>query len=320
MPVIRTEALHKVFGEIRALDGLDLSVERKTVFGFLGPNGAGKTTTMRILAGLAKPTSGRAWVAGVEAGADQAEIARCIGYLPEDPRFYPWMTPRELLDYIGRIFFLSPNDRQARTEYLLDLVGLDKAAMRRIGGFSHGMRQRLGLAQALINEPEVLLLDEPVSALDPVGRREMLELIDHLREKSTIMMSTHILADVERVCDTVGIINHGRMLAEAEQEELVERYAVPAFEFTVEHESEARLHGWADGARKEKWVSAVVIDGLQARVIVSDLSSAKRELLRSVVQSRLSITRYEMARPSLEDVFMRLIGHEAAEQELGMPA
>lgn len=320
MPAIRTEALHKVFGEIRALDGLNLRVERGTVFGFLGPNGAGKTTTMRILAGLAKPSSGRAWVTGIETGAGQVEIARCIGYLPEEPRFYPWMTPREFLDHVGRIFGLAQEERHTRTEQLLDLVGLGDAAERRIGGFSRGMRQRMGLAQALINEAEVLLLDEPVSALDPVGRREMLELIDLLRKKSTILMSTHILADVERVCDSVGIIDRGRMLAEAEQKDLVERYAVPAFELTVEQESETRLQAWATRMRKEKWVSALAIDGLQARVVVSDLNVAKRELLGSLVQAGILLSRYEMARPSLEDVFMRLIGHEAPKPESEPPA
>jgi len=310
MAVVRTQDLHKTFGQVRALDGLTLTVEPGTIFGFLGPNGAGKTTTIRILAGLARPTSGRAWVAGKDVGASRQEIANRIGYLPEQPTFYSWLTPREFLDYVGRIFKLSAAERKARAEELLDLVGLAEVGNRRIGGFSRGMRQRLGLAQALINRPEVLLLDEPASALDPAGRKEVLELIDGLRGQSTVLMSTHILADVERVCDTVGIIARGQMVAEAKQEELVARYAVPTFEAEGERGSEEQICDWADTLRKMSWVTTVSVNGVMARVVVDDLETAKRELMASAVQAGLILTRYEMTRPSLEDIFLRLVDQD----------
>src|SRR5258706_6617719 len=218
MSAIRIEALQKTYGAVKALDGLDLAVEAGSVFGFLGPNGAGKTTTLRILTGLAQASAGRAWVADVEITARHAgsatPYAKNFGYLPEEPAFYNWMTPRECLDYVGQLFGLSAGQRRARTVELLELAGLTEVAKRRIGGFSRGMRQRLGLAQALVNQPAVLFLDEPASALDPAGRKEVLDLIERLRGRCTVFMSTHILADVERVCDGVGIFARGRLITE----------------------------------------------------------------------------------------------------------
>lgn len=311
MPAILTQELTKTFGQVRALDGLSLTVEPGAVFGFLGPNGAGKTTTIRILTGLAQPTSGGAAVVGVDIVRDRRNLPRHIGYLPEEPAFYTWMTPREFLEHVGRIFGLSAAEIKTRSEELLALVGLAEVSKRRIGGFSRGMRQRLGLAQALINRPEILFLDEPVSALDPVGRKEILELIERLRGQCTVFMSTHILADVERVCDTVGVIARGKLVAEAKQEELVARYAVPAFELECNAGSEANLPAWAEKLRGAAWVNNVSLNGAVARVIVKDIETAKRELLNSVVQNGLILTRYEMVRPSLEDVFLRLIGQGA---------
>jgi ABC-2 type transport system ATP-binding protein len=308
MAAIRVEGLQKLYGPVRALDGLDLTVEPGTVFGFLGPNGAGKTTTIRILTGLAHATEGRAWVTGTEITADGHEVARRIGYLPEEPAFYPWMTPREFLDHVGRVFGLSTNERAARVKELLELVGLTEVGKRRIGGFSRGMRQRLGLAQALVNRPEVLFLDEAVSALDPAGRKEVLELIEHLRGQCTVFMSTHILADVERVCDTIGIISRGRLVTQAPREALLAQYAIPAFEVETESGFEAQLNGWAEVLRQKSWVQSISISGLKGRIIVHEIETAKRELLPSAVQAGLVLTRYEMLRPSLEEVFLRLVG------------
>jgi ABC-2 type transport system ATP-binding protein len=310
MDAIRVEALVKTFGDVQALDGLAFAVESGSVFGFLGPNGAGKTTTLRILAGLARASSGRAWVDGIEVTADRRQVAHHIGYLPENPAFYPWMTASELLDQVGRVFGLSTHERQDRTGELLELVDLTSSAKRRVGGFSGGMRQRLGIAQAMVNRPRVLLLDEPVSSLDPAGRRDLLTLIERLRGQCTVLMSTHILADVERVCDTVGIINHGKLVAEAPQSELLERYAVPAFEVEVDHGLAAPLAAWAQTLQQIPWVTSVSADGPTARVVVNDVRTAKRELVASAIQAGLVLSRYEVVRPSLEDVFLQLVGQE----------
>ncbi len=312
MPAIRIEGLTKCFGAVQALDGLSLAVERGSVFGFLGPNGAGKTTTIRILTGLARADAGRAWIDGREVTSDPRSGSGHIGYLPQEPSFYPWMTAREFLDYVGRVFGLSTAERKQRTAELLELAGLAEAAGRRIGGYSGGMGQRLGIAQALVNRPSVLLLDEPVSGLDPAGRRELLQLIEQLRGHCTVFMSTHILADVERVCDSVGIISRGRLVAEAPQQELLERYAVPAFELEVDSRSTEQLPAWADGVRAEPWVTSVRLDRSTARVVVDDLEAARRELLASALATGLVLNRYEIVRPSLEDVFLRLVEGEGA--------
>jgi ABC-2 type transport system ATP-binding protein len=313
MAGIRIEGLHKYYGQVHALDGLDLTVEPGTVFGFLGPNGAGKTTTIRILTGLARATQGDAWVAGEKVSADFKPVAHRIGYLPEEPAFYDWMTPREFLDHIGRVFGLPASQRAARVKELLELVGLEDVSKRRISGFSRGMRQRLGLAQSLVNKPEVLLLDEAVSALDPAGRKEVLELLERLRGQCTVFMSTHILTDVERVCDTIGIIARGKMLVQSSREKLLAQYAIPAFEVEVESGFEEPLNAWIEGLRRENWIQSIQDNGLICRILVEDIEAAKHNLLPSAMQAGLVMTRYEMLRPSLEDIFLRLVGE--GEQE-----
>jgi ABC-2 type transport system ATP-binding protein len=309
MSAIRIEGLRKRYGSVTALDGLDLQVDSGAIFGFLGPNGAGKTTTIRLLTGLAQPSQGRAWVADVEVtGGGLHRVARKIGHLPEEPAFYNWMTPREFLDHVARLFGLTAAERQARVDELLRLAGLTAVAKRRIGGFSRGMRQRLGLAQALINQPPVLFLDEPASALDPAGRKEVLSLIESLRGRCTVFMSTHILADVERVCDSVGIIANGRMVAQGPSESLLERYAVPAFELEADAGGEAALAAWVETQRAQPWLANAAVNGLHARLQVTDMQAAKHALLPAAVQAGLVLTRFEMVKPSLEDVFLRLVG------------
>ena len=310
MSAVRTEALHKHYGEVRALDGLDLAVAPGSIYGFLGPNGAGKTTAIRILTGLAKPTSGRAWIMGVEVGRGESETTRSIGYLPQDPSFYPWMTGQGFIDYVGRVFGLSAMERHARTKELLATVGLTEAAKRKVDGYSGGMRQRLGLAQALVNRPKVLLLDEPVSSLDPAGRKEMLDLIEALQGQCTVLMSTHILDDVERVCDTVGIISGGRMVTQEKRENLLSRYAEPAFEVEVVSGADKQLHRWTRALDARPWITSTAVHGPRTRIVVSDVQTAQRELLASAVQAGLVIARYELVRPSLEDVFLRLVRAE----------
>jgi len=305
---VHVVALKKYYGAVHALNGLNLDVEAGTIFGFLGPNGAGKTTTLRILTGLAHPNSGKAQVAGIDVLKDGGNLARHIGHLPEEPAFYPWMTPREFLDYLGRLYGLSSSERTARIKELLALVRMEEVSRRRIAGFSRGMRQRLGVAAAILHHPEVLFLDEPASALDPAGRKEVLDLIGNLRGQCTVIMSTHILADVERVCDEIGIIDKGRMLVQSPRQELLEHYAVPAFE--VEADDAAALARWAEELRRLPWVAAVAARNGAFRITVRDVQAAKRELLRLAVRSELSLNRFEEVRPSLEDVFLQLVGME----------
>jgi len=311
MTAVRIEGLRKTFGRVKALDGLSLAVEAGSVFGFLGPNGAGKTTAIRILTGLARAHGGQAWLDGIEVTSRGGRRAASrLGYLPQDPAFYPWMTAAELLDHVGRVFGLSAGERRSRTAELLKLSGLEEAARRRVGGFSGGMKQRLGIAQALVNRPPILLLDEPVSSLDPFGRKELLDLIEGLRGQCTVFMSTHILADVERVCDTVGIIDRGRLVVQSPKKELLEKYAAPVFEAAADRGQEKALKAWVEGLimSPPPWLnSAALTEELTARLLVNDLEAAKRELPHLLVRSSLVLTRYEMVRPSLEDVFLKLV-------------
>jgi ABC-2 type transport system ATP-binding protein len=287
-----------------------MTVEKGTVFGFLGPNGAGKTTTLRILSGLARPTSGTVSVAGIDPASDGRSLSSHIGFLPEEPAFYPWMTPAEFLKYLAELHHLPAESQAARINELLELVTLAEVRKRRIGGFSRGMRQRLGLAAALLHKPAVLLLDEPVSALDPVGRKEMLDLIEGLRGTCTVLMSSHILADVERVCSVVGIIARGKLIVQADRETLMNRYAQPVFQ--CEGLEPATISRWAEKLKSEVWVSALNQEGSSLRVTTTDPERARGELLRSAVAENIPLRRFEEARPSLEDIFLQLVEKEEA--------
>jgi ABC-2 type transport system ATP-binding protein len=308
MEAIRCERLSKTFGDVQALQPLDLAVEAGSIFGFLGRNGAGKTTTIRLLAGLAKPTTGTAWIAGVEATQIDSAARQLFGYLPQDPAFYAWMTAREYLGYVAGLFHIDGAERERRVEEMLALAGLEDAARRRIGGFSGGMQQRLGIAQAFIHRPPVLLLDEPTSSLDPAGRYEVLELIASLRGQATVFLSSHILSDVERVCDTVGIIHRGQLLLVAGRDELLAQYATNVISLQVERDSLPALDRFVADLQAQSWVAGVTADDNELRVAVLDPAASKRSLWPLVAEHGLALTRYEWIRPSLEEVFIQLSG------------
>jgi ABC-2 type transport system ATP-binding protein len=294
--------LTKTYGQSKALDGVDLAVPEGAVFGFLGPNGAGKTTTLRILAGLARPTSGSASVFGHDVTHDADRVHALIGYLPDVPGFYKWMTAIQYLQLSGRLFGLEPAVLEQRIDSLLDLAGLTGVTTR-IGGYSRGMKQRLGVAQALINAPRLLLLDEPTSALDPIGRREVLEMIAALAGRTTVFFSTHILADVERVCDDVAILARGRVVAQAGIDELKARHG-GAHRVVIEVDDAAALEKELAAAA---WSAAVTRDGRELLVEVGDLDAAYREVPALVVRLGLSLRRFEADEISLEDVFVDLV-------------
>jgi ABC-2 type transport system ATP-binding protein len=303
------QGLSRRYGNFEALKPLDLRIPGGAVFGFLGRNGAGKTTTIRLLTGLARPTAGSAWVAGVEVTAANDNGRTHFGYLPEEPAFYTWMTPREYLDYVGRIFGLAARERRQRIERLLEQVGLAASAGRRITGFSRGMRQRLGLAQALINRPPVLFLDEPASALDPAGRREVLDLIAGLRaadSQTTVFLSSHILADVEEVCDTVAIIREGELVLVAGRDELMARYAADVVVLAIDPVDLPLPAAFMTAVNNQPWVNSLTAEGATLRLKVNDIEQGKSALLPLVVEHGLHLERYEWVRPSLEEIFLGL--------------
>ena len=310
MPAIRCQGLTKRYGSIVALDNLDLTIEEKVIFGFLGPNGAGKTTALKIFTGLSRPTSGKAWVAGEEIVSHSRSLQSKIGYLPEEPAFYNWMTGREYLTFVGQLFSLSSGDIVKRCNELLELVDLSRDASRRVSGYSRGMRQRLGIAQALMNKPGVLFLDEPCSALDPIGRAEVLETLIRLREQATtIFMSSHILADVERVCDVVGIIDRGRLVVESGVEELRQRFAHPIFEIEFEEPAASFVRLLEPLPWVEKVNAGEGGNVFKLRISARDVATAKAELPKMIAESGLTLRQYQMVLPTLEEVFIELVGN-----------
>jgi len=296
-PAIEIRNLTKRFGTVTALAGFDLSVPRGSIFGFLGPNGAGKTTTLRIMTGLARATAGSVTIEGVEVGRGARPP---IGHLPDTPSFYSWMTAREFLAYIARLHDLSDPPIDAT----LERVGLANANKKRVGGFSRGMKQRLGLAQALLPQPRVLLLDEPVSALDPAGRKAMLDIMGDLRGEMTIFFSTHILNDAERICDEIGIIDQGRLVIQARRDDLLARFARPVFEIEVAPDDAPQLAALADRLETTGLIERASLDGVRLRVTARDLDRARREVLPMLADR--SLVRFEMLGATLEDIFLNL--------------
>ncbi|GIK55870.1 MAG: ABC transporter ATP-binding protein [Chloroflexi bacterium] len=301
---IRCENLSRRYGEVQALKPLNLDVPAGSIFGFLGRNGAGKTTTMRLLAGLARPSTGRAWIDGIETTQADSAARATFGYLPQDPAFYPWMSAHEYLNYVGKLFQIDKATRQRRADEVLALAGLTDAAKRPIRGYSGGMVQRLGVAQALLHNPPVLLLDEPTSALDPAGRYELLTLIESLRGRVTVFFSSHILGDVERICDTIAIIRQGELLLVMARDELLNQYAADVVELDLS--DAARTAELAALLAEQPWVIDVTPANGRLRLRVNDVNTAKHALLPLLAPHGAVLERYEWVRPSLEEIFLAL--------------
>jgi len=307
--VLRTSALTKSYEGSNAVDSIDLRVPRHSVFGFLGPNGAGKTTTMKMLLGLIRPTSGSGSVFGLDIVRESPEVRRRIGYLPQEPRFYPRMTARETLRFAAGFFFAGPADRlEDRISDMLGLVGLEQKADRPIRMLSGGETQRLGIAQAQIHEPDLLILDEPAAALDPLGRRDVLAILEQFRTKSTVFYSTHILDDVQRVSDMVCILKNGRIIIQGPLHEVLGGGSDSVFTVVVEGDVERAHTALLD----ELWVSQVTVDGggssARMRITVTDAEVAAARLQRVLLADEALIVK-EFTRPSatLEQIFVDLV-------------
>ena len=219
MEALKIDNLHKSFGKNTIINGLSMSIPENTIFGFLGKNGAGKTTTMKMILGFLKKDEGSIEVFGEEVSFGQSKTNRFIGYLPDVPEFYGYMTAKEYLNLCGAITGLSKNEIKNKSVELLELVGL-RDVNKRISGYSRGMKQRLGIAQALLNSPKLLICDEPTSALDPLGRKEILDIILKIKDSTTVIFSTHILSDVEAICDHVVVLDKGKNVLEGSIDEL----------------------------------------------------------------------------------------------------
>ena len=308
--VIETHGLSKSYKGANALKGLNLKVPKNSIFGFLGPNGAGKTTTIKLLLGLARPTAGSATVFGKDIVREDVEIRQRVGYLAQDPRYYDHMTARQTLRFTAGFFYSGPKQAiEERIAETLNLVGLDDKADRPIKGFSGGERQRLGIAQAQINYPDLLILDEPAASLDPMGRHDVLEVMERLRKHTTIFYSTHILTDVQRVSDTVAILNHGELVAQAPIDELLAGGNKGSV-YTV------ALRGNVEAAQarvsSQPWVSSLAVTSSNGyvhwQVGVKDEALAETQLLPLVfADGQVSVREFGRKQYNLEEVFMNLV-------------
>jgi ABC-2 type transport system ATP-binding protein len=307
--VIETCRLTKTYKDTQVLKPLNLTVKQNSIFGFLGPNGAGKTTTIKLLLGLARPTCGSANVFGMDIQRDSVDIRKRIGYLAQDPRYYEQMTARETLRFTAHFFFSGPKAAiEERIRETLELVRLDDKADRPIKGFSGGERQRLGIAQAQINYPDLLILDEPAASLDPQGRRDVLEVMERLRKYTTIFYSTHILDDVQRVSDTVAILNHGELVAQAPIEELLTGSGGTVYRLQVRGADEATRAR----VKSQPWVASLTEQPVNGHVTwsvsVTDESAAESQLLRVVLADpSVMVTEFGRQKYDLEEVFLNIV-------------
>jgi len=308
-PVIETHGLTKTYKGVQALKALDLQVQQNTICGFLGPNGAGKTTTIKLLLGLAQPTGGSGRVFGKDIAKENDEIRRHVGYLSQDPCFYDYMTARETLRFTARFFYAGTRaEIEKRVAEALELAGLADKADRRIKGFSGGERQRLGIAQAQVNYPDLLILDEPAASLDPQGRHDVLEVMEKLREHTTIFYSTHILDDVQRVSDTVVILNKGALVAQGPIEDILAWGQAAAFLLTVKGDSDAV----ENRLRSQPWVTGIKEMSRNGRVSwqiqVSDPDLAEAQLVPLALSGGdVTVCEFGRKAQNLEDVFLSIV-------------
>ena len=299
MELLKASDLVKRFGNTNAVRGINFHIEEGRCVSLLGPNGAGKTTTLKMLSGLLEPTSGSIDFKGEKA----KDLRQFIGYLPQYPAFYNWMSGKEFLVFAGQLAKLNRKEAQKRSEELLERVGLTNAKKRKIGGYSGGMKQRLGLAQALIHRPKLLILDEPVSALDPLGRREVLDMMREIKEETTILFSTHVLHDAEEISDDILIMHAGEIAISGSLESVMEEYRQPILQ--IEFESQAT--DWLKSIASYSFVSEVNSQGNKTSIVLKDMVSGKQTLLKEIVDRKLPIRKFEISQTTLEDLFMKVV-------------
>jgi ABC-2 type transport system ATP-binding protein len=301
--MIKVININKKYGNVEVLKDISFEIKKGTIYGFLGVNGAGKTTTMNILSGLIDFNGGEIYLNGEDFKKNKRQLLRKIGYLPQNPVFYNYMNASEYLHFIGEIDRMPEKVIRSRTIELLDIVKLSEHVKKKIGLYSGGMKQRLGIAVALFNKPEILFLDEPTSALDPEGRMEILEFIKDLRSGgTTVFLSTHILSDVERICDEVSILDKGKILLSDNLENLKNKYIQPIFDIEFEKQC-VDLNEIQDF----KWVDKVSINRNKAAIYVNNLDIAKSQLLKELAKSGNYILSYNLRKSNLEDIFIRMV-------------
>ncbi|MDD4127155.1 MAG: ABC transporter ATP-binding protein [Methanomicrobium sp.] len=298
--MIETKNLTKEYNGIKVVDNLNLKIEEGEVFGFLGPNGAGKSTTILMLTGMIEPTSGICTVEGVDVARNPLKAKELIGYLPEDVGFYGNMTGEQNLDYVGRFYGMSHNQRKERIDYLLELVKL-KGVTQTVGGYSRGMNQRLGLAQALLNDPKVIILDEPTANLDPEGVAQYRKIIQQLSEDGkTILICSHILSEVRQVCKTLGILSQGKLVARGTVQEVEDQLISQSnsvMKIIIETRDKLPEIRHPD-------IIDLQITGNRAEITVN--KDIRREISSQIKESCPEILEMHLHKPELEELFLKV--------------
>lgn len=301
MEALKIENLHKSFGKNTIINGLSMSIPENTIFGFLGKNGAGKTTTMKMILGFLKKDEGSIKVFGEEVSFGQSKTNKFIGYLPDVPEFYGYMTAKEYLNLCGAITGLSKNEIENKSVELLELVGL-RDVNKRISGYSRGMKQRLGIAQALLNSPKLLICDEPTSALDPLGRKEILDIILKIKDSTTVIFSTHILSDVEAICDHVVVLDKGKNVLEGSIDQLknIKRKNTIKIRFKSDKELKAfkSLDKFSNLLTNEKGDTLYLIDEENQ---LKDI-----DILYELYKLNIFPIEIKIEEPTLENIFMEV--------------
>ncbi|WP_280770096.1 ABC transporter ATP-binding protein [Salipaludibacillus daqingensis] len=299
MHLIETIGLTKKFNGTVAVKGINLSIREGICTALLGPNGAGKTTTLNMLTGLMNPTEG-----SIDFHEDYSgDRRKYLGYLPQYPKFFGWMSGLEYVVFAAELAGLSKEAAKSRAKEMLELVGLAEGGNKKVSGFSGGMKQRLGIAQALVHEPKLIILDEPVSALDPIGRREVLELMKQLKTRTSILFSTHVLHDAEEVSDDIFIMKKGEIVVEGSLVKLQNTYQQPTFFI----ETEMEMANWLETIKQKEWLRHVKVDKNKATLTVENLQTARTELLSDKTLQELKLIKFEVAKTSLEDLFMKVM-------------
>lgn len=302
--MLKVVNLTKKYESLEVLKGISFEIKKGMIYGFLGQNGAGKTTTMNILTGLIGHNSGEIYLKGKPLHEDKRKLLQAVGYLPQNPVFYGYMTAVEYLSFIGQINKMPAAKIKERSKELLDIVKLTEASKRKLGGYSGGMKQRFGMAVAMFNYPEILILDEPTSALDPEGRMEVLELVEKLKaDGTTVFLSTHILNDVERVCDEVSILHEGRIIVSENLEELRNKYIQPIYDVEFEKDCSSIKKQLL----KLDWIQNITTNRNQASIFVTNLDIAKTEILKALLVEGNPALSFNLRKSNLEDIFLRLV-------------
>lgn len=298
----------KKFGDVVAVDNLTLKLPKGKIYGFVGPNGAGKSTTIKMLMGLIKPTSGELFVNGVQVKSG-SERKLDVGYLPDVPAFYEWMTAEQYLHFCGELLKMDKQEIKQKTDELLENFGL-KGVKTKIKGYSRGMKQRLGIAQALIGDPSVVLLDEPASALDPIGRKAIFDFILSLKGKVTVLFSSHIIADVERVCDTILIMDKGVLKVNTEITELAARQKDHIINLSLMGTDDT-ISSLVTSLSSKDYIKSVTRTGNgHISVVSSDDVLAGREIPALISEHSLALLNYNVQTRGLESIFLEVVSHE----------